>query len=65
LFVGAVREPPLRRFRNAFSASDAWRLYQILFAPNSEAALIGEVNGDGTVDSEDLAIVEEALRKRG
>ena len=48
-------------FSDGFASSYAWHLYQILSDPNSKTALIGDVNGDGKVDSADVQIVKAAM----
>jgi hypothetical protein len=48
-------------FSDNFATSYARHLYQILFDPSPKAPLIGDVNGDGKVDSSDLQIVKAAL----
>lgn len=48
-------------FSDYFGSSYAVHLYQILFDPNPGAPLVGDLNGDGKVDSADVAIVKAAL----
>jgi len=48
-------------FSDNFATSYTWHLYQILFDPNPQAPSIGDVNGDGKVDSSDLQIVKAAM----
>jgi len=48
-------------FSDQFNTSYAVHLYQILFDPNPGAPLVGDVNGDGVVNEEDLQIVKAAL----
>jgi hypothetical protein len=63
IVLGERRQIPVTNgvFSDVFATSYAWRLYQILFDPNSKAALIGDVNGDGKVDSSDVLIVKAAM----
>lgn len=63
IVLGEKRSIPIRNgvFSDNFATSYAWHLYQILFDPNPKAPLIGDVNGDGKVDSSDLQIVKAAL----
>ena len=48
-------------FSDYFSTSYAVHLYQILFDPNPGAPLVGDVNGDGKVDYQDVEIVKAAM----
>jgi len=48
-------------FSDDFATSYAWHLYQILFDPSRKAPVIGDVNGDGKVDSNDIQIVKAAM----
>ncbi|MGD0129599.1 MAG: dockerin type I domain-containing protein [Terriglobia bacterium] len=63
IVLGERRQIPVsnRVFSDAFASSYAWHLYQFFFDPNSKAALIGDVNGDGKVDSSDVLIVKAAM----
>jgi hypothetical protein len=63
IVLGEKRQIPITNgvFSDDFATSYAWRLYQILFDPNPKASLIGDVNGDGKVDSSDTFIVKAAL----
>jgi hypothetical protein len=61
--VGQSRTIPIINgaFSDYFSTSYEVHLYQILFDPNPDAPLVGDVNGDGKVDAKDLEIVKAAL----
>ncbi len=61
--VGTNRTIPIINgvFQDQFNTSYAVHLYQILFDPNPDAPLPGDVNGDGKVDSQDVVIVETAM----
>jgi hypothetical protein len=48
-------------FSDDFSTSYEVHLYQILFDPNPGAPLVGDVNGDGKVDDQDVQIVKAAM----
>jgi hypothetical protein len=48
-------------FRDHFDTGYEVHLYQILFDPNPDAPLVGDVNGDGKVDYKDVQIVKAAL----
>jgi hypothetical protein len=48
-------------FHDYFSTSYAAHVYQILFDPNPDAPLVGDVNGDGKIDRQDVVIVETAM----
>jgi hypothetical protein len=63
IVIGEKRQIPVNNgaFSDDFATSYTWHLYQILFDPNSKAALIGDVNGDGKVDSSDVLIVKAAM----
>ena len=60
---GANRTIPIHNgvFSDEFHTSYAFHIYQILFDPNPGAPLVGDVNGDGKVDAEDVAIVQAAM----
>jgi hypothetical protein len=63
IVLGEKRQIPVNNgaFSDEFATSYTWHLYQILFDPNSKVALIGDVNGDGKVDSSDVLIVKAAV----
>ena len=61
--VGQNRTIPIVNgvFKDTFSTSYAVHIYQILFDPNPGAPLVGDLNGDGKVDENDVQIVEAAM----
>jgi hypothetical protein len=63
IVLGEKRQIPVSNgvFSDNFATSYAWHLYQILFDPNPKASLVGDVNGDGKVDSSDILIVKAAM----
>jgi hypothetical protein len=60
--TGAYRTIPIVNgvFTDNFANSYTRHIYQINFDPNRDAALIGDVNGDGVVNYADYAIVQAA-----
>ena len=61
--VGQNRTIPIVNgvFKDTFSTSYAVHIYQILFDPNPGAPLVGDLNGDGKVDENDVQIVQAAM----